>query len=128
MRVPAGLRLSRSLDTLTVSFDPAALATTTLSVEPGLFVGLSTESRVFPLGGARPAREGSVSLSSPPSFGGSVATYDARTHGLPVPGTRYVAEVTVVLFETDVPPQHEWMPRSERYKVLWTRTLRQAEE
>jgi len=128
MRVPAGLRLERSLDTLPVSLDPAAMATTTGSVGPGLFIGMETESRTFPLGGTRSTREGGTSLSSPLTFGGSVATYDTRTHGLPVPGTRYVAEVTVVLFETDVPPGHMWMPRSERYKVLWARTLRQAEE
>jgi hypothetical protein len=34
----------------------------------------------------------------------------------------------LVLFETDVPSQHEWNPHSGRYKALWTRTLRQAEE
>jgi hypothetical protein len=128
MRVPAGLRLARSLDSLTVSFDPAAMATTTLSVDPGLVVGLETTSRVFPLGGTRPSQPGGTARSSPPSFDGNVAVYDTKTDGLPVPGTRYVAEVTVVLFETDVAPQREGSPRSDRYKVLWTRTLRQAEE
>jgi hypothetical protein len=128
MRVPAGLRLARALDTLTVTFDPAAMATTEISVDPGLFVGLETTARVFPLGGTRPTQAGGTALSSPPSFDGTVAVYDGKTQGLPVPGTRYVAEVTVVLFETDVPPQHEWSPRSDRYEVLWTRTLRQAEE
>jgi hypothetical protein len=34
----------------------------------------------------------------------------------------------LVLFETDVPPQHEWDPHAGHYKALWTRTLRQAEE
>jgi hypothetical protein len=33
VRVPAGLRLARALDTLSVSIDPAALAATTVTVE-----------------------------------------------------------------------------------------------
>jgi hypothetical protein len=41
---------------------------------------------------------------------------------------KYVAEVQLVLFETDVPPGHMWNPRAGHYHALWSRTLRQAEE
>jgi hypothetical protein len=128
VRVPGGLQLARSLDTLTVTVDPAALATTTIAVDPGLFLGVETESRVYPLGSARPARSHGTTLVSGSNFGESAEVYRTPADGLPVPGTRYVAEMTLTLFETDVPPGHHWLPRSDRYKALWTRTLRQAEE
>jgi hypothetical protein len=127
VRVPAGLRLARALDTLSVSIDPAALATTTVTVEPGLFLGIESQTFVYPLGGAR-SGEGRLGLSSGHDFLGSVDIYNARTDGLPVPGTRYVAEMTLVLFETDVPPGHLWAPHGARYRALWSRTIRQAEE
>jgi hypothetical protein len=45
---------------------------------------------------------------------------------------KYVAEVQLVLFETDVPAGRQtsnmWAPHAGKYEVLWTRTLRQAEE
>jgi hypothetical protein len=128
VRVPGGLRLARSLDTLTVSVDPAAQATTTIARDPGLFLGVETESRVFPLGSDRSARSHGTTLVSGPSFADGAEVYQTQVDGLPVPGTRYVAEMTLTLFETDVPPGHHWMPREGRYKALWTRTLRQAEE
>jgi hypothetical protein len=127
VRVPAGLRLARALDTLTVSVDPAALATTTVSPEPGRFIGIASESYVYPLGGFRPqvARRG---FTPGHDFGRRFDVYSTRMDGLPEPGTRYVAEVTLALFETDVPPGHEWSPHAGTYRTLWTRTLRQAEE
>jgi hypothetical protein len=38
-----------------------------------------------------------------------------------------VIEMTVVIFETDIPGQHEWMPEDGKYKELWTRTLKSEE-
>jgi hypothetical protein len=128
VRVPGGLRFERALDSLTVTVDPAAQATTTIAVEPGLFLGVESECRVYPLGSAGPARDHGTTLVSGPNFGESAEVYRTPADGLPVPGTRYVAEMTLTLFETDVPPSHHWLPRSDRYKTLWTRTLRQAEE
>lgn len=128
MRVPAGLRLARALDSLSVSVDPAATATTTVVVEPGMHLGIESEERVAAQGQPMPAA-GRLGLASGTSLDGSVSTWNTSQDGLPVPGTRYVAEVRLVLFETDVPPGHMWSPRSgKHYKVLWTRTLRQAEE
>jgi hypothetical protein len=42
---------------------------------------------------------------------------------------KYVVEMDLTVFETDIPPQHMWHPQgSKNYKVLWQRTLRQTVE
>lgn len=127
VRVPAALSLSRGLDTLSVSIDPASLADTSVTVDPGMLLGIESDTFVFPVGKEPPAagRKGCVSGTS---FSLGTSTWSTRSDGVPLPGTRYVAEMRLVLFETDVPPQQSWDPHSGRYTALWTRTLRQAEE
>jgi hypothetical protein len=127
IRVPAALRLARALDTLTVAFDPAARAPVVVAVDAGMTLGVETNEFVFPLGAARPSR-GRRGLSSGADVDDATSTWSTKTDGIPQPGTRYVAEVEVTVFETDVPPGHHWDPHAGRYKALWTRTLRQAEE
>ena len=128
MRVPAGIRIARSLDSLAVSFDPAARAPVTVVVDPGMALGVETEERVFPVGGKRPKEASRTSLGSGGDPYGGTSIYNTSQGGIPAPGTRYEVEIEVVLFETDVPPGHAWHPHAGRYKELWTRTLRQREE
>ena len=127
VRVPGALSLSRGLDSLSVSIDPTSLAETQVTADPGMALGVESETVVFPVG-QQPAATGRNGYASGASFSLGTLTWSSRTDGLPVPGTRYVAEMRLVLFETDVSPQHEWDPHAGRYKALWTRTLRQAEE
>jgi hypothetical protein len=127
VRVPAGLSLSRGLDTLSVSIDPASLADTQVTVDPGMLLGVESETVVFPVG-QQPPTAGRKGYASGTDFSLGTSTWSTRADGIPVPGTRYVAEMHLVLFETDVPSQHLWDPHSGRYRALWTRTLRQAEE
>lgn len=127
VRVPAALSLSRGLDTLSVSIDPASLADTVVTVDPGMLLGVESETVVFPLGQQPPAA-GRRGYASGASFSLGTGTWSTHADGIPVPGTRYVAEMRLVLFETDVPAQHEWTPHAGRFKALWARTLRQAEE
>jgi hypothetical protein len=127
VRVPAALLLSRGLDTLSVSIDPTSLGDTRVTVDPGMLLGVESDTTVFPVGHEPPAA-GRKGYASGASFSLGTDTWNTRTDGIPVPGTRYVAEMTLVLFETDVRPQHEWDPHAGRFKALWTRTLRQAEE
>ncbi len=127
VRVPGALSLSRGLDSLSVSIDPTSLAETKVTADPGMFLGVESETVVFPVG-QKPPPVGRKGYASGASFSLGALTWSSRTDGLPVPGSRYVAEMRLVLFETDVPPQHEWDPHSGRYQALWTRTLRQAEE
>ncbi len=127
VRVPAGLRIAHGLDTLSVSVDPGALAATTVVADAGMVVGIEAETFVFPVGGSRPAT-GTRDLRSGQDFDVSASTWSASQGGVPARGTRYVVEMRLVLFETDVPPGHMWDPHAGRYRVLLTRTLRQAEE
>ena len=127
VRVPAALSLSRGLDTLTVSIDPASLAGTEVTVDPGMSLGVESDTAVF-AAGQQPAPTGRKGYVSGASFSLGTTTWSRSADGIPVPGTRYVAEMRLVLFETDVPPQQAWNPHAGRFKALWTRTLRQAEE
>jgi hypothetical protein len=127
VRVPAALRIGRALDELSVAIDPASLGLTHVAADEGMVLGVETDVFVFPQGQARPAlgRHGFVAGAD---FVVGTNTWNAKQDGIPVRGVRYVVEMQFVLFETDVPPVHAWDPHAGKYKALWTRTLRQAEE
>jgi hypothetical protein len=127
VRVPAALTLARALDTLTIAVDPGSLAATEVTADPGMVVGVETDVVVFAQGEERPA-EGRHGLSSGTGFDVGTDTWSTAHDGIPVSGVKYVAEMHLVLFETDVPAGHLWDPHAGKYKALWTRTLRQAEE
>jgi hypothetical protein len=55
-------------------------------------------------------------------------TWNTERDGVPESGTKYVIEMQLVLFETDVAPAPTWDPHAGSFKPLWTQTLRQAEE
>ncbi len=126
MRVPAAVRIARSLDALTVSFDPAAMARTTVVAEAGMVIGTEVDTYVYPMGAARPAH-GLVELASGPDADVGTSIWNAKD-GIPAPGKRYAVDMEVTVFETDVPAGHHWMPTAGHYQVLWTRTLHQTEE
>ena len=111
LRVPAALTLARSLDTLSVGIDPASLALTQVAVDPGLALGVETDLVVFAKGEAPPAlsRHG---LSSATDFNLGESIWNRAQDGLPVPGVKYVAEMRIVVFETDIPPGHAWDPHA----------------
>jgi hypothetical protein len=140
VRVPAALTLSRAIDTLSVAVDPASLAEVDVTVVPGRVVGVESDVVVFAQGEPRPrcAATGETERPSPEcgrhgvsastDFDVGTATWSTTRDGLPLPDVKYVAEMRLVLFATDVPPGHEWDPHAGRYEVLWTRILQQAEE
>lgn len=127
VRVPGALMIARGIDTVSVSIDPVMLAQTTVVVDAGMVLGVETECFVFPAGRPRPAN-GRHGFTSGTDFDVGTSTWSSSTDGLPVQGTKYVAEMNIVLFQTDVRPGHNWDPRAGSFKALWTRTLRQAEE
>jgi hypothetical protein len=53
---------------------------------------------------------------------------NAKQDGIPVPEKKYVVEMDLAIFETDIPPQHGWTGHSKNFRTLWTRTLRQTVE
>jgi hypothetical protein len=127
VRVPAGLTLSRALDTLSVAVDPGSLALTQVAADAGRTLGVEWNLVVFARGQPRPS-EGRHGVSSTTDFDAATSTWSTARDGLPVPGLEYVAEMQLILFQTDVAPAPGWDPHAGRYRVLWTRTLVQAEE
>jgi hypothetical protein len=127
LRVPAALRLERELSALTVTFDAALRASTTVTVPAGASLGIETTTFVFPLGAARPAR-GRVAVVLGDDLSRGATTWTSDRDGVPAPGMRYAVELELVVFASDVPPGPAWRPRDGRFQVLWSRTLRQAEE
>jgi len=104
-----------------VRVDPSTLQTVKLAVGEKMLLGLQSEWRVYGAGKPRPERAGVMGLSGSvnreafanESLGSSEGVAKGRT-----------VECILSVFETDIPPQHMWMPEGPEYKVLWSKTLR----
>ncbi len=127
VRVPAALSVARAIDTLSVAVDPASLGRMQVTAHAGTFVGVETDVFVFAQQEARPVLE-RRGVASSADFDVGSSTWNTQRDGVPEPGTKYVVEMQLVLFETDVAPAPTWDPRAGNFKPLWTLTLRQAEE
>jgi len=124
LRVPTALRVERTATTLSVAVDLQSFTPDSITLDPNMIAGVEAKYFVSPEGAAR--REVAIGLSS-------AVTFDiGRTRGPPIKaafrlrGRANVVEIELRLFETDVPPGHHWSPQSPRYRVIWTRTLRQT--
>ena len=127
MHVPGALRIARSLDSLTVEIDPASRADADVILDPEMVLGVESRVKVFAPGQAQNSGE-RHGFASGASFDVGASTWSLSQDGIPRADQRYVAEMTLVLFETDVRPGHDWDPHAGRFKALFTRTIRQAEE
>ena len=124
VHVPTKLKIERTTDMLSVEVDQSSLEATNLMVGTNMVIGVQSEEYVFPEGEPRPAN-GKYGWGTDFNLGTSLL--HTRPDGIPLPGKKYIVEVDLTVFETDVPPQHEWQPQgSKYYKVLWLRTLRQT--
>lgn len=126
LKVPTKLIIERTPDTLSVSVDDQKnIEAVKLDAGSKMIVGVQFELFVYPEGEARPATERSSGLGGP-DFNLGTRTLNAKQDGIPAKGVKYVVEMDLVVFETDVPPQHMWSPAgSKKYKVLLRRTLKQ---
>jgi hypothetical protein len=130
--VPSRLDVSFTTDTpsnsdsLTVSIDSGSLVATNLLVGSNMVTGVECKSYVYLEGESRPTN-GGYELEGGTAFDSGARIWHAKTDGLPLPDKKYVVELELVLFETDVPPQHMWDPRAgKNYEILWQRTLKQT--
>jgi hypothetical protein len=127
VRVPAALSVARAIDTLSVATDPASLGRMQVTAHAGTFIGVEADVFVFDHEKARPVLE-RRGVGSSADFDVGSSTWNTERDGVPEPGTKYVVEMQLVLFETDVPPAPTWDPHAGNFNPLWTQTLRQAEE
>ena len=110
---------------LSAEIDRSSLEATNLIVGSNMVTGVENTFYVYPEGEPRPPN-GGYGLGGTDFNLGTSFLY-TKENGIPSPGKKYIVEMGLKVFETDIPPQHEWQPQgSKNYKVLWQRTLRQT--
>lgn len=125
-RLPIQLLVLRTKEQLSVAADPTSVKPVKLKVGRNMVTGLKTALFIYRDGKLiRSGGEGLQGGAKGNTIRNIVFILNRRTDKLPRPGEKYAVEVRLTLFETDIPPQHMWSPESGRYKVLWTKTLRQ---
>jgi hypothetical protein len=135
--LPERIRVERTETTLSISFVTAPLQQVAATVGKNTVLGMETDLRVYALGDRRPEHAGRISLSSrvnlcnadeKDGYENSREILNRSPEGIPELGKRYVVEIVVTVFETDIPAQHMWTPAaSKKYKVLWSGTLKTVE-
>ena len=126
VKVPTNLTAKRTADTLSITVDRRSLESTTITVGSKMVTGVRTDLFVYPVEESRPAEPARSGLSGGLDFNLGTAILNAKHGGIPVPDERYIVEMDLAIFETDIPPQHMWSPYSEHYKILWKGTLKQT--
>jgi hypothetical protein len=132
VHVPTKLKIERTTDMLSVGIDNKnSLETTNLMVGTNMVTGIKSELYFYPVGKARPVPandRGYGGLAGCLDFNLGTTFLHPRPDGIPLLGIKYVVEVDLIAFETDIPGGHFWQPYSKNYKVLWRRTLKQIVE
>jgi hypothetical protein len=124
-RLPASLQVKRTDEQMSLSFD--YVRAIKLKVGKDMVTGLKSELRVCRDG--KLVVSGYHSLESGPAGKPSIGVIlNRRIDKIPQAGERYTVEVQLTLFETDIPPRHLWSPESGKYRVLWTKTIKQKVE
>jgi hypothetical protein len=118
-RIPERLKVTRGANSLSVSLDLESLRDVKLLVGKKMVTGVECELRIYPERRAsEPQRMGLSSSIAPVDCGASIL--NTQRDGIPIPGTNYTVEEGVTIFETDVPAQHFWSPKSSPdYRILW---------
>jgi hypothetical protein len=127
VRFPTKLKIERASDTISETIDTNAFESTNLMVGTNMVTGVESKIYVYPEGESRPAN-GGLGLSSGLDFKLGVCYWHTKQDGIPLPGKKYVVEIDLAAFETDIPPQHMWSPHGKKYKILWEQTLKQIVE
>jgi hypothetical protein len=129
VRVPAALAIGHAIDALSVVVDPASFGLTEVTVHAGTVVGVEAHVLVFPRGKSQAAALVERRAVGPGTeFDVGTSTWTTAQDGVPAGDARYEVEMQLTLFETDVAVAKPWDPHAGNFRVLWTRTLRQAEE
>jgi hypothetical protein len=126
VRIPTKLKIERSADTLSVTIDTNGFDSTNLMVGANMITGVERRLFIYAEGDTKPTN-GSGGLEGGLTFNLGTGYWHAKSDNLPLPGKRYVVEMDLAVFETDIPAQHMWDPQgSKNCKVLWRQTLKQT--
>ncbi|MDQ3566256.1 MAG: hypothetical protein M3436_19990 [Pseudomonadota bacterium] len=128
--MPTALKAFRTPTQLLVREDHQTLKPVKLRVGSNMLLGMTSEYYIYPVGGVRPAEPQRRGLSSGTPRKGNVRTavFHPKRNDILEPEKPCVVEVEIAIVETDIPPQHMWSPKSDKYKALWRTTLRQTVE
>src|ERR1035437_3940595 len=127
VRVPTRLKIERTADTLSVEIDTNSFESTNFTIGTNMVTGVQSKVYVYTEGQPRPAN-GGYGLGGT-DFNLGTSFWHTKREGIPLPGKKYVVELDLTIFETDIPSQHMWRPQgSKNYKVLWQRTLKHTVE
>lgn len=133
IRIPTGLRLTRTNDTLTIGWE--SLQETNLTVGTNMVLGCTRETRILRNGVPKKSSEseyefnewfGGSSAGTVVDFGSSDTVLHRKYGHALLPASAYSIEYRCVVFETDNPPQHFWQPTGGKYRVLWERTFKET--
>ncbi|HWB60258.1 MAG TPA: hypothetical protein VG733_12250 [Chthoniobacteraceae bacterium] len=132
VKVPTQFRVTRSIGAMAVNIDTGdkTLADVKIDVGSAMITGVQYEWFVYPKGSPRSkARTGSSYLGGT-NFKAftfeDVLRSNASGVPFPKPGVTYIVEMKLTVFETDVPFQKWNFTDIEKYKVLWTHTLKKT--
>src|SRR5258706_9476757 len=128
VRVPTKLHIERTTETLAVEVDRSSLERTNLLIGAKMVTGVQSELYVYPEGNSRPSQSICLGLNGGVDFNLGTDYLNVKREGIPATGKKCVVEMDLEIFETDIPPQHEWSPFGGKYQVLWRRTLKQTVE
>ena len=122
-QVPTRLLIERTDEKMSVTVDMDSLEPLELDVGANMVTGFKQQLFVYrdnKLVGHRVGLTGGTRAYMGTDY------FNRSMEKIPQPGEKYLVEVRFEIFETDIPAQHMWSPEaSNKYKVLWTRTLRQ---
>ena len=121
-QVPTRLDVKRIAERIDVSVDTNSLETLELDVGDKMVAGFKHE--MFVVSGDK-RRQWGGGLGGTAYIGTSHVIQ--KLDGIPKPGEKYIVEITFIVFETDIPGQHMWMPENGKYKEIWKRTLKSEE-
>jgi len=119
IRVPSLLSNARTDSSISVFADTGSFEEVSLDVGYNMIVGFKYDMYVTSLD--LEPRWIAGRLGGAPS--GSFGTFHKALYGFPEPAVEYRFEMVRTVFETDVPGQHAWMPKSDKYKILRVDTL-----
>jgi hypothetical protein len=126
---PTKLNVKRTADRLSVSVSPLGRKFAKITVGHKMVTGVQTELFVYRYGEPRPTNFARLGISGEGiDFNLGTDFLNANQEGMPLPEKKYVVEMDLAVFETDIPVQHMWHPQGEKFKILWKRTVKQIVE
>ena len=116
-KVPTKLLIEFNEDGTHVGFDSTSAATITVKVGRRMAVGLNSELYYFDGTQRVELRRGCTSWPEAVFADGRDVIQGLDEVLASQTSVQLIAEL--VIFETDIPPQHHWTPKDGRYRELW---------